>query len=105
MTYRIEFADEAKLNLRALRKSDQVKVLDKIDMHLTHQPAMQSKSRIKSLRPGTFPPYRLRVDAFRVYYDVIEVQRLVVVYGIVPKTKSEAWLAQSSKDHREGRIP
>jgi mRNA-degrading endonuclease RelE of RelBE toxin-antitoxin system len=105
MPYRIEFADEAKLNLRALRKGDQVKVLDKIDMHLAYQPTMQSKSRIKSLRPGTFPPYRLRVDEFRVYYDVIEPQRLVVVYGIVPKTKSEAWLEQSSQDHREGRTP
>ena len=105
MPYRIEFADEAKLNLRALRKGHQVKVLDKIDRHLSYQPTMQSKSRIKSLRPGTFPPYRLRVDEFRVYYDVIEPQRQVVVYGIVPKTKSEAWLERFSQDHREGRTP
>jgi hypothetical protein len=27
------------------------------------------------MRPGTFPPYRLRVDEFRVYYDVNEAQR------------------------------
>jgi mRNA interferase RelE/StbE len=105
MPYRIELSDAAKLDLRALRKSGQVKVLDKIEMHLTYQPTMQSRSRIKSLRPGTFPHYRLRVDKLRVYYDVIEPQHLVVVYGIVPKAESEAWLEQSSKDHREGGTP
>lgn len=105
MPYRIELSDAAKLDLRALRKSSQVKVLDKIEMHLTYQPTMRSKSRIKSLRPGTFPHYRLRVDELRVYYDVIEPQHLVVVYGIVPKEESEAWLEHSSKDHREGGTP
>ncbi len=102
MPYRIELSNAAKLDLRALRKSNQVKVLDKIELHLTHQPTMQSKSRIKSLRPGTFPPYRLRVDELRVYYDVIEPQHLVVVYGIVRKTESEVWLQRSSENRRKG---
>jgi len=105
MPYRIEFSDAAKLDLGALRKSSQVKVLDKIESHLTYQPTTQSKSRIMSLRLGTFPHYRLQVDEIRVYYDVIESQHLVVVYGIVPKAKSEAWLEQSSKDHIEGGTP
>ena len=105
MPYRIELSDAAKLDLRALRKSSQIKVLDKIEMHLTYQPTTQSKSRIKSLKPGTFPHYRLRVDEIRVYYDVIESQHLVVVYGIVPKTESQAWREQSSKDHSEGGTP
>jgi mRNA-degrading endonuclease RelE of RelBE toxin-antitoxin system len=105
MPYRSEFVDEAKFNLRVLRKGDQVKVLDKIETHLAYQPTLQSKSRIKSLRPGTFPPYRLRVDEFRVYYDVIDSERLVVIYGIVPKTESAAWLDRSSKDHRKEQQP
>lgn len=105
MPYRIELSDAAKLDLLALRKIDQVKVLDKIEMHLAYQPTMQSKSRIKSLRPGTFPPYRLRVDELRVYYDVIEPKRLVVVYGIVPKKESEAWFHRSSKNQRKGGLP
>jgi len=37
MPYRIELSDAAKLDLRASRKSGQVKVLDKIEMHLTYQ--------------------------------------------------------------------
>jgi len=38
MPYRIELSDAAKLDLRALRKSGQVKVLDKIEMHLWSSP-------------------------------------------------------------------
>jgi mRNA-degrading endonuclease RelE of RelBE toxin-antitoxin system len=75
MPYRIEFADEAQLNLRAVRKSDQVKVIDRIETHLTYQPSLQSRSRIKSLRSGTFPPYRLRVDEFRIYSCKLPCQR------------------------------
>ena len=101
MPYRIEFVDAAIVDLRALRTTDQVKVLDRIEDHLTHEPLLQSRSRIKRLRPGTFPPFRLRVDEFRVYYDVDPPQRRVVVYGVVPKTRSAAWLERSVKDYRK----
>jgi mRNA-degrading endonuclease RelE of RelBE toxin-antitoxin system len=105
MSYRIEFADAAKDDLRALRKSDGVKILDRIETHLSQQPTRQSKSRIKQLRPGTFPPYRLRVDEFRVYYDVEESKRLVIVYGIVLKAQSAAWLNRATEEHRKGEGP
>jgi len=102
MAYRIEFVNSAKDDLRSLRKSDQVKVLDRVEAHLTFKPTLQSKSRIKALRSGTFPPYRLRVDELRVYYDVIESERLVVVFGVVPKAKSAEWLQRSTEDHQKG---
>jgi len=105
MRYRIEFVSAAKADLRVLRKSDRVRVLDRIEAHLTHQATRQSKSRIKALRPGTFPPYRLRVDEFRVYYDVAESEQLVIVFGVVLKTRSAAWLTQSMKEHRKGDEP
>ena len=93
MAFRIELVDAAKADLRRLRGVERARVLDRIETHLAHQPMVQSRSRIKQLRPGTYPPYRLRVDAIRVYYDVDEARRLVVVLGIVPKSKSAAWLA------------
>ncbi len=40
MPYRIEFVNAAKTDLRALRKSDRVKVLDRIETHLTHEPKL-----------------------------------------------------------------
>jgi mRNA-degrading endonuclease RelE of RelBE toxin-antitoxin system len=100
--YRIEFVESAKYDLRALRKSDRVKVLDKVETHLTYKPALQSRSRIKMLRLGTFPPFRLRVDEFRIYYDVIESEQLVVILGVVPKADSAEWLRRSTEAHRKG---
>ncbi|HLG21266.1 MAG TPA: type II toxin-antitoxin system RelE/ParE family toxin [Candidatus Manganitrophaceae bacterium] len=102
MPYRIEFTRSAKDDLRLLRKTDQVKVLDHIERHLTYEPRRQSQSRIKQLRAKTFPPCRLRVDPFRVYYDVDEPNRLVIVYGIVSKDRSQAWLERSTHGYKEG---
>jgi mRNA-degrading endonuclease RelE of RelBE toxin-antitoxin system len=100
MPYRIEFVGGARADLRALRRTDQVKVLDRIERHLSHEPTLQSRSRIKRMRPGTFPPYRLRVDEFRVYYDVAEARRVVVILGVVPKAQSAAWLDRIARDSR-----
>ena len=64
---------------------------------------MQSRSRIKQLRPATYPPYRLRVDDIRVYYDVDEAKQLVVVLGIVPTSESTAWLTGRSARRPQGK--
>lgn len=93
MYYSIDFESDALEELKALRKGEQVKILKTVEMHLRFEPTLQSKSRIKHLRPGTRPPYRLRIDDFRVYYDIqIEDQR-VIVYGVVHKDQSLEWLA------------
>lgn len=60
--------------------------------------AKLSKSRIKRLRELRRPPYRLRVDEFRVYYDVEGA--VVTILGIVAKSASYDWLANNSEpDH------
>lgn len=98
LPYRIEFVRDAIEDLRHLRKTYQVKVLDRIERHLAYEPGRQSKSRMKRLRAATFPPYRLRVDQFRIYYDIDEPNRVVMVYGIMPKDQSEAWLRRATQD-------
>jgi mRNA-degrading endonuclease RelE of RelBE toxin-antitoxin system len=102
MAFRIELIDAAKADLRRLRGVDRANVLDRIETHLTYEPTTQSRSRIKRLRPGTYPPYRLRVDDIRVYYDGDETSRLVVVLGIVPKSESAAWLVGQSPRRSKG---
>ena len=92
MTYAIDFETDALKELKTLRKADQVKIVAAIQQHLTHEPTRQSKSRIKRLRSGTQPTYRLRVDEYRVYYDVLAEAMLVIIYGIVDKEQSLAWL-------------
>jgi mRNA-degrading endonuclease RelE of RelBE toxin-antitoxin system len=104
MAFRIELVDAAKADLRRLRGVDRAKVLDRIETHLAHEPTVQNRSRIKLLRPGTYPPYRLRVDDIRVYYDVDPARRLVVVLGIVPKSQSAAWLAGVGAQRPKGDL-
>ena len=53
---------------------------------------MISKSRIKRLREVTSPEYRLRVDEWRVFYDVVENE--VWIRGVVKKPDTAAWLSQ-----------
>lgn len=63
---------------------------DAIEKHLRSEPEKRSKSRIKRLRGLRRPQYRLRVDEFRVFYDVAE-QR-VEILAIVSKRDAEGWL-------------
>src|SRR5215468_660481 len=100
MPFEIELVREAKEDLKRLRKTDQVKILDRIEKHLSHEPTRQSRSRIKRLGGAVFPPFRLRVDEFRIYYDVDEAEQKVVIYGVIRKTDAEAWLARSTSRRR-----
>jgi mRNA-degrading endonuclease RelE of RelBE toxin-antitoxin system len=97
----IELVSEAKDDLKRLRKTDQVKILDRIERHLSHEPTRQSRSRIKRLGGRVFPPFRLRVDEFRIYYDVFEAERKVVIYGVIRKPDSEAWLARGASRRKK----
>ena len=104
MPYQIDIQADAWDDLRAFRKGEQVKILKAIEDYLTYEPTKESKSRIKQLREDTRPDYRLRVDDFRVYYDVWLDSQKVVVYGIVHKDQSQAWLAafmQRSSEEEE----
>ena len=65
-------------------------------------PEFSSESCDNHARAGTYPPYRLRVDDIRVYYDVDEAKHLVIVLGIVPKGESAAWLAGPTARKRTG---
>lgn len=99
MPYLIELTAEAEEDLKSFRKSDRVKILDAIAEHLTHEPAKHSKSRIKQLRLGTKPPYRLRIDDYRAYYDIFDDMQVVVIYGIVAKIHSSEWLLKFGSEN------
>ena len=102
MPYQIELTTDAEEDLKSFRKLDRVKILDSIAAHLTYEPAKHSKSRIKKMRPGTKPPYRLRIDEFRAYYDIFEHTQTVVVYGIVEKLHSANWLEMFGSGNLQG---
>ena len=87
--YEIRYANEAVQDVRGMRKFDQRKVLEGIEIHLTYQPKHLSRSRIKAMSQPFWSQYRLRVDEFRVYYDVNVDNRIVNVLRILMKTTGQ----------------
>ena len=64
--------------LRRLRRSDSVRILDAIEKHLRHEPERPTRTAVKRLRGRQNSTYRLRAGDFRVFYDV-EGQTVTIV--------------------------
>lgn len=92
MRFEVVLAPEAVEDLRRLKAAVRSKVRDAIEAYLRHQPTKTSRSRIKRLRGLTHPQYRLRVDEFRVFYDVSD--DVVEILAIVPKSRTAEWLEE-----------
>ena len=84
--FRIVVRPRAAAQVRRLRRVDAVAVLDGIETHLRHEPDRISRSRIKRLRGPQAATYRLRVGDFRVFYDVLETE--VVVIAVLHKRET-----------------
>jgi mRNA-degrading endonuclease RelE of RelBE toxin-antitoxin system len=69
MEYLIEYADSVGDQLRALTARQRVIILTAIGEQLLHEPIVETRNR-KPLRPNPIAPWELRVDRFRVFYDV-----------------------------------
>ena len=87
--YEIRYAETAVADVRALRAFDQRKVLDGIESFLAHQPTFVSRSRIKLMVQPFWSQYRLRIDDFRVYYDVDDGRRVVSVLRVLEKATGQ----------------
>jgi mRNA-degrading endonuclease RelE of RelBE toxin-antitoxin system len=85
--FAILYDEAAEQDLRALRAHEARRILDEIDDQLTKQPATRSRRRklLEGLVPpwdGVRPVWQLRVGDFRVFYDVDEVRREVIVRAV-----------------------
>ena len=78
MAFRIEFTHTAADHVRAFRKYDQRILLDGIEEQLRHQPTVETRNR-KKLTANELSDWELRVDRFRVFYDVAEDAEASVV--------------------------
>ena len=92
MPFEIIVAPEAAATIKRLAAPVRIGVTEAIKLHLTHEPAKVSKSRIKRLRGLAQPQYRLRVGDIRVFYDVAETQ--VHVLAVVTKAEADTWLKE-----------
>ena len=85
----IRYSQVAVDDLKPLRPFDQTKILEAIETHLAHEPTKVSRSRIKLMAQPFWCQYRLRVEQYRVYYDVGEQNKVIDVLRILHKGQGE----------------
>lgn len=95
MKREIVFAPEAVQDLKRLSARDRSIVRDAIERYLRHGADQARGSRVKRLRGLSQPQYRLRVEEFRVFYDV--AGDAVEVLAVVPKPETSAWPDEMGK--------
>src|SRR5690349_14071032 len=90
MPFDIVLAPEAEQDLRALKANLRAVVKGVLAIHLRHEPAKESRSRIKRLSGLAQPQYRLRVGEVRVFYDITDTT--VEILAVVTKSEAQEWL-------------
>ena len=78
MAFKIELTQSAADHVRGYRKYDQRIILDAIEEQLRDQPTVETRNR-KPLSPNETSNWELRIDQFRVFYDVIADEQAQVV--------------------------
>lgn len=89
--FRIEFTPEALADLRSLRRYDQEQIIGEIEGQLPHQAMELSRNR-KRLRPNQLAEWELRIEDFRIFYDVDVDEALVKIETIGYKQGSRLFV-------------
>ncbi len=89
--FEIQWLPEAEDDFGGLRKYDQTRIFKAIRTKLSHQPTEESKSRVR-LFPNELAEWELRVDPYRVFYDVEEERAAVLIIAIGYKKGNKVYI-------------
>jgi mRNA-degrading endonuclease RelE of RelBE toxin-antitoxin system len=89
--FRIELTPEASDDLGSMRTFDQRRLVVVMEMQLGHEPTRETRNR-KRLRPNDLAEWELRVEAFRVFYDVLAEDEIVKVVAIGLKQGNDLFI-------------
>lgn len=84
MKYDIELSRAAEGHLDDLSAYDRKVVIDAMEKHLSYQPMKPTRNR-KQMRSNPMATWELRIGKFRVLYNVVEDQVIVVVVALAVK--------------------
>src|SRR2546421_13040668 len=76
--FQIGYTHSALEDISTFQKSEQTTIFDKVDEQLMYQPDVITRNR-KRLRPNETAEWELRIDDFRVLYDIDFDERNVEV--------------------------
>ncbi|MBE2284710.1 MAG: type II toxin-antitoxin system RelE/ParE family toxin [Prosthecobacter sp.] len=91
MPFKLIYDKEARDDLKELKPHEAVTILKTIELQLSHHPAAETNSR-KLLRPNPFFTWELRIQPFRVFYQVDEASEEVRIQRIGCKIHNDVYL-------------
>ncbi len=77
----LELTASARDDIRYFQKFEQQLILDTIDQQLSYEPLTATKNR-KQLRLNRLAEWELRVDIYRIFYDVASDPSIVTVKAV-----------------------
>jgi mRNA-degrading endonuclease RelE of RelBE toxin-antitoxin system len=89
--FTIDLSDDALEELRQFRKRDSTIILDEIERQLTYQPNVETRNR-KPLRAHPLGEWELRIDKFRVFYDIDIENETVLVKAVGVKIGNKLFI-------------
>ena len=91
MRFDIVFTPEALEDLRLFKRGERTTIIEAIEGQLSHEPNNETRNR-KRLRPNQTAEWELRVDRFRVFYDIDEGNHLVKIEAVGHKRGSRLFI-------------
>jgi mRNA-degrading endonuclease RelE of RelBE toxin-antitoxin system len=89
--FTIDLSDDALEELCQFRKRDSTTIIDEIERQLTYQPNVETRNR-KPLRAHPLGEWELRVDKFRVFYDIDMENEAVLVKAVGVKIGNKLFI-------------
>jgi mRNA-degrading endonuclease RelE of RelBE toxin-antitoxin system len=89
--FRFEITEDARADLSYYTAFERKIVVSQIRDQLTHQPAVATRNR-KRLRDNPIARWELRIDKYRIFYDVDEDSELVIIVAVGHKDHEVLWI-------------
>jgi mRNA-degrading endonuclease RelE of RelBE toxin-antitoxin system len=90
-SYQIELTEEAKIDLSSYNAYEEKTIADAVRAQLTNQPTVATRNR-KQLRDNPIAQWELRVDKFRVFYEVHEESEMVTIVAVGHKEHASLFI-------------
>ena len=101
MAYRVELTQEARTHLdgRQIRRAKS-RIVREINAQLPHEPLVETTNRFE-MQPNSLATWELRVQPYRVYYDVDEEAGMVWVRAVGVKIRDKVYIGGKETNLRE----
>jgi mRNA-degrading endonuclease RelE of RelBE toxin-antitoxin system len=79
--YEIELSGNAVKDLEYFKKFERNVIVTGVEQNLIYEPSIETKNR-KPLRPNDLANWELRIDMYRVFYNIVEEEQKVEIVAV-----------------------